>query len=142
MQDVVQKHNKESNYLVESAGIDSWFLGDDPDPRMKKIANQHGIFMRHKARLFQDNDFYQYDYIFAVNHDIYSYLLSRVPTKEMQNKIFLATDFSTLYKDEEIPDPYYGNQINFEKVFTMIKETASSIFDYLENKVEKKATGQ
>jgi protein-tyrosine phosphatase len=138
LESIVQKNGKQDDYMIDSAGIDKWFLGDDPDSRMQHVANKEGIVLRHKAKVFEDNDFYQHDYIFAVNHDIYAYLLSIVPTKKMQNKIYMATDFSEKHKDKEIADPYYGSKPNFEKVFTMIKETAQSIYEHLEKQIEKK----
>lgn len=133
-EDIVQKKNKSGKYQVDSAGIDSWFLGDEPDSRMQKVANQKGIYMHHKARILEDNDFYQFDYILAVNHDIHSYLISKAPTKKMKDKIYLATEFSSTHKDEEILDPYYGSFLNFERVFAYIEEIAGSIYEFLERK--------
>ncbi len=134
LQDIVIKHRKQEQYLIDSAGIDSWFVGDAPDSRMQKVLADHGITVQHQARVVEKNDFYQYDYLFAVNHDVYVFLRSLAPTKEMQDKVHLATAFYEHHLGEEIPDPYDGNEINFRHVYQLISNVAESIFHHLETK--------
>ena len=71
--------------------------------------------------------FADYDYIFVVTKNILN-TLSKGATAEERKKIFLATHFSCIYKDQDIPDPYHGDESHFEEVFTMSATLVDEIF--------------
>lgn len=51
-------------------------------------------------------------------------------SKKHLDKVFLATHFSTKYKDEEIPDPYFGGEKGFELLWDRVEDSCKSIFTH------------
>lgn len=121
--------NGDSEILeVDSCAISSWNLGDDVDPRMLKEAEKQGaLFPKHKAKLFKKKFYKEYDYIFVVTEEIRDHL-KQSATKAEAKKVLLATHFSSTYKGKEIPDPYYGSQTDFKKVYKMIETVVDETF--------------
>ncbi|MCH9630685.1 MAG: putative low molecular weight protein-tyrosine-phosphatase [Chlamydiia bacterium] len=128
----IKKSKKQSDYHVESCGIGAHFAGSDMDARMSKVSEKRGVYFSHKAITFEDAFFSAYDYIFVVTNEIKEYLQESAP-KGACEKIYLATHFSKHYKDEEIPDPYYGGEGGFEKVLNMVEDSVDGILEHLES---------
>ena len=106
--------------VVDSCGISAWHVGEDMDERMRLAAKQKGHnFELHKAKLFQREMLQEYDYIFVVTKELLDHLSQKASSGE-KSKILMATHFSPSFKNEEIPDPYYGGQSHFDEIYQMI----------------------
>ena len=134
---LIKKNHKQDAYHVESCGIGAHFAGQDMDARMQKMSEKKGVHFNHKVVTFEGAFFSAYDYIFVVTNEIKHYLEESAPEKTSE-KISLATHFSKYYKDEEIPDPYYGGDDGFEKVLNMVEDSVEGIFEHLESSQTKK----
>jgi protein-tyrosine phosphatase len=44
-----------------------------------------------------------------------------------KGKLHLATEFSSAYKDKDLPDPYFDGESRFELIMDMSQEIAQSI---------------
>jgi protein-tyrosine phosphatase len=115
---------------VESCGLHSTFLGNPPDRRMQDVAEAHGITLDNRAKIFEESFFDQFDAIFCVTEDILSAVKAMAHSKKHLDKVFLATHFSTKYKDEEIPDPYFGGEKGFELLWDRVEDSCKSIFTH------------
>lgn len=105
---------------VDSCAISSWNLGENMNPKIRAAAEKAGYRLgEHKAKLFRKEMLKEYDYIFVVTEEILDHLKS-MASEEDKEKILLATHFSLKHKGSEIPDPYYGDEACFEKVFQMM----------------------
>ena len=115
---------------IESCGLQSTFLGNPPDRRMQAVAQAHGIILDDRAKIFESSFFEQFDAIFCVTEDVLSAVKAMAYTNEHQNKIFMATHFSAKYKDEEIPDPYFGGEKGFELLWDRIEDSCKGIMHH------------
>ncbi|MDP1834558.1 MAG: low molecular weight protein-tyrosine-phosphatase [Chlamydiales bacterium] len=108
--------------VVESAGIGDWHVGERADARMQAAALQRGIVLSDRARVIRPEDFDRFDYILAVDHTILYELYQLAPTPQQKAKIHLATAFSPTYHNQDVPDPYYGNDAGFNVVLDMLED--------------------
>jgi protein-tyrosine phosphatase len=119
---------------IESCGMGDWHVGQLPDARMRNAIHARGIVLSSRAQRFDPVFIDAYDYILAVDHDILADLHHHAHTPEQKAKIHLLTDFSKLYKGQDIPDPYYGGPGAFELVIDMIEESCQGLLEQIKKK--------
>lgn len=123
---LVQEKNLSEKVLVDSCAITPSFLGAPADPRMVAAANKRGVHIDHKAKLFEEEYFKAFDYIFASDHEVLKVLQQMAPENE-KSKLHLASEYSTAYKDKDLPDPYFDGESQFEAIMDMSQEIAQAI---------------
>ena len=128
---LINKRGVSSQITVASCGLGDWNLGQLPDERMRKTAEERGVILSSRAQSFKREFFDRYDYILPVDlkvmHELYRWAL----TPEHKAKIHLMTKFSKIYKDQEIPDPYYYGQGHFDLVMDIIEDACEGLLDHL-----------
>jgi protein-tyrosine phosphatase len=123
---LVQEKNMTEKVLVDSCAVTPSFLGAPADPRMVAAANKRGVHIDHKAKLFEEEYFKAFDYIFASDHEVLKMLQQMAPENE-KGKLHLATEYSTAFKDKDLPDPYFDGESRFETIMDMSLEIAQTI---------------
>jgi protein-tyrosine phosphatase len=131
LQKALQENNLADKVFVDSCAVTPSFLGAPADPRMVAAAHKRGIHIEHKAKIFEESYFKVFDYIFASDQEVLKILQSRAPDSE-KGKLHLATEFSTAYKDKDLPDPYFDGESRFELIMDMSQEIAQSIIKRLQ----------
>ena len=63
MRHLVAERGLDDEFLIDSAGIGSWHVGQLPDRRMRQCGQRHGYNFDHRARQFSSKDFARFDYI-------------------------------------------------------------------------------
>ena len=124
------------NYIVDSVGTGNWHVGHSPDPRSIKIANQKGIDISDlKGRQFCVDDFSKFDYIYAMDNQNYKNVIALATTEAEKSKVRLI--LNELFPDEnvDVPDPYFGLENGFEKVYDMLDEVCEIIAKNLQKDV-------
>ncbi|PQA86508.1 low molecular weight protein-tyrosine-phosphatase [Hyphococcus luteus] len=117
---------------IESAGTGGWHAGDPPDGRMIKAAARRGVDISYqRARQVDLSDFYQFDYILAMDLSNHTDLLELAPPNRTCD-IRLFLDFADC-AERETPDPYYGGGDGFERVLNLIELGAEGFLDHLED---------
>lgn len=108
--------------LVDSAGTASYHIGSLPDVRARKISEERGITLTHRARAFTQEHFQQFDYILAMDKDNLQNILKLEPsTHKATVKLMRAYDIK--HPNEDVPDPYYGELDGFVEVFDMLERS-------------------
>lgn len=121
-----------NNFIVDSAGTGSWHVGNTPDPRSIATAKNHGIDISNlKGRQFSKKDFTDFDYIYVMDNQNYKDVIELATTEEDKAKVTLILDEIFPGERVDVPDPYYGLQDGFEKVFDMLDEACDSIAEKL-----------
>lgn len=117
---------------IESAGTGGWHAGDPPDPRMISAAGRRGYDLSHqRARKVEDADFFEFDYLLAMDLSNHTDLLELAPpNRECDIRLFL--DFSD-GDERETPDPYFGGDDGFDHVLKLIERGAAGFLDHLED---------
>jgi protein-tyrosine phosphatase len=102
----------------DSAGTESYHIGDPPDPRSVQHAKERGYDLSGlRARQVHADDFHSFDLILAADELNLHELRRRCP-REQQGRLRLFLD------DVALPDPYYGESDGFEKVLDLVEKQA------------------
>lgn len=112
---------------VESCGIGDWHAGQLPDPRMQAAASDRGVTLTSRAKQFHPRFFDEFDIILALDREVLKDLYKFATTVEHKAKVHLATAFSTSYKNQDVPDPYYGGRADFDLVLDMMEDVCEEL---------------
>ena len=112
----------EKEFFIDSAGTASYHIGSPPDKRSIEVAKNNGIdISMQRARAFKSNDFKTFDIIYAMDSQNYSDLISKCNSKDEMLKVKL------ILKNQNVPDPYYGELFNFKNVFELLNKSCDQI---------------
>ena len=115
---------------VDSAGTQSYHIGDAPDRRSQKHASRRGYDLSSlRARQVNINDYAEYDLILAMDKSHLNYLMQYCPA-EYQSKVKLFLSFASQSTEQEVPDPYYGGEQGFEHVLDLIEDACQGIVQF------------
>ncbi|MFO1431052.1 MAG: low molecular weight protein-tyrosine-phosphatase [Candidatus Competibacteraceae bacterium] len=118
--------------VVASAGTHTFHLGAAPDMRGQIVAGRRGVSLKGiRARRLAEDDFSAFDYLLAMDQENYSYLHDLCPQSEHREKIQLFLSYAPHLADREIPDPYYGSQVGFERVMDLLEAGAEGFLLHL-----------
>lgn len=113
---------------VDSAGIGAWHAGQLPDIRMRRCGDRHGYDIRHRARQVEEGDFDRFDIVMGMDAQNVSDLLRLARTDGQRAKVRLMADYLTRHPGQKsIPDPYYGDDGDFELAVELIEDAADNI---------------
>lgn len=117
---IATKHK--ASLEIDSAGTAAYHIGKSPDSRSQLAAQKRGISMAgQSARQVSADDFYQFDYIFAMDKSNYQNLLSIKPSNASAQLVLFLNEFGSM-KYDEVPDPYYGEGDGFELVLDLLED--------------------
>jgi protein-tyrosine phosphatase len=118
-----------TDFFVDSAGTGGWHAGQSPDERSIATARNYGIdISNQKARKFTVSDFYTFDHIFVMDQSNFKDVLNLAPDDVAKSKVALI-----LGPSKEVPDPYYGGQDGFEKVYHLLDQACEEIAIKIKN---------
>ena len=102
----------------DSAGTENYHIGDAPDPRSISHARDRGYDLSSlRARQVHASDFHEFDLILAADELNLRELRRRCPPEQHHRlALFLG--------DNALPDPYYGESDDFEKVLAWVEKQA------------------
>lgn len=118
---------------IDSAGIGSWHVGQLPDSRMRACGKRHGYDFNRHARQVQKSDFDNFDIIFGMDAQNIADLRRLAPSPEAAKKIRLMADYLTDHQGQRsIPDPYYGDDTDFDFALELIEDASRQIIKQLQ----------
>ena len=107
---------------IDSAGTAAYHIGKSPDARSQQVALKRGINMSgQRARKVAENDFYEFDFILAMDKANYRDLLAIKPSNASADVLLFLNEFGSMGYDE-VPDPYYGGEQGFELVLDLLED--------------------
>ncbi len=133
---LVKEDGLEQDFFIDSAGTSAYHAGDGADNRMKRHASRRNIQLTSLSRQLVRKDFEKFDIILAMDGNNYEEILSLDRKSEYRNKISMMTDYSTLYKNWDVPDPYYGGEAGFEEVLNILEESCRGLLAAIKNSNE------
>lgn len=117
-----------TSVFVDSAGTGGWHIGELPDPRSVDIARDNRIDITdQRCRKFSPDDFENFDWIYVMDRSNLSDVLSMAVKEHHIKKVKMILDELGQESDLEVPDPYYGGEGGFERVFEMLDEACERI---------------
>jgi protein-tyrosine phosphatase len=116
---------------VDSCGTSNYHIGDGADPRTIASASRHGVPVDHCARQLTKEDLDDFDFIFAMDKSNYRNILRLVRGSDVKSKIKLMRDFDPEAKGAEVPDPYHGDEKDFQEVFDILDRCTTTFVEHL-----------
>ncbi|WP_179377264.1 low molecular weight protein-tyrosine-phosphatase [Winogradskyella wichelsiae] len=121
---IMESKLTKDHFYVDSAGTAAYHIGNLPDKRSIAVAKSNGLDISgQSARKFIVSDFDTFNYIYAMDQSNYSDIISLARNTADIEKVKLFLDANSSIEDKNLPDPYYGDLIDFEYVFDLINET-------------------
>ena len=121
---------------ISSAGTIATHLGSLPDERARTEARRRGIDLTSRASRFRSGDAAYYDLVLAMDRSNLTDLHGLTPEPELRARLHLLRSFDPQLRpddrwDGEVPDPYYGGDDGFARVFDMVDAACRGLFDHL-----------
>lgn len=127
----IQQAGLEHAFSADSAGTHDFNLGSAPDARAQAAARHRGYGMEGMhARQMTMDDFQTFDFILVMDKSNLAILKKACPP-ECLHKLTLVTQFSSNYQGCEIPDPYSGDSLAFERVLDMLEDAVEGLVERL-----------
>ena len=115
-------------FEIDSAGTGDWHVGNTPDKRSVAVAAKYNIDISQlSGRQFTSLDYDRFDYIYVMDRSNLENVLKLAPSKEAKHKVSLILDSIFPGEQVEVPDPYYGGDDGFERVYHMLDEACTTI---------------
>ncbi len=125
----IMRSKLSDEFEIDSAGTIDYHQGHQADERSIKVARHHGIdISNHRARKITAEDFEYYDIIYCMDASNYENALMLAKNDDQRAKVSLI-----LENGNEVPDPYYGDISDFEKVYQLLDEACERIAEELAN---------
>ncbi len=119
-----------THIIVESAGFESFHVGDSPDNRAQSTLKKYNIDISQKrARLFKVSDFDHFDYIYIMDENNYHFIKSFSRTENDMAKTDYIMNNVNPKLNYSVPDPYYGNKDGFELVYRLLDAACDKIIE-------------
>jgi len=136
-QHLVNERGLDSYFYIDSAGTSAFHIGEPANSKSQKVANEHGVQLRSRARRFEADDLEEFDLILAMDHENFDNIKQLDSANNYSEKIKLMREFDPKPGDKAVPDPYYGGMDGFQNVFDVLKRSSETLLDQLEQQVEK-----
>lgn len=121
--------------FVDSAGLHGQLAGQPPDLRGRQAAATRGIDLSAiRSRPVDDEDLELFDYILAVDSEVYNELLQMCRTPAQRRRVQLLMRYGGAENSavgNDIPDPYYGGSAGFENVLQMLERAADGLLQHI-----------
>ena len=114
---------------VDSCGTSRFHINENPDKRAIACLKKKGIMIDQlKARQFELNDFEHFDHIYVMDKTNLEDILNLASSQQHRSKVSLWMN-AVSETNESVPDPYYGGEEEFERVFNMLESTSKKLVD-------------
>ncbi|MBR1505953.1 MAG: low molecular weight phosphotyrosine protein phosphatase [Prevotella sp.] len=132
MKHLVSERGLTNEFMIDSAGIGSWHVGQLPDSRMRQCGQRHGYTFDHRARQFSAKDFDRFDYIAVMDHENYHDVARQARSSADLQKIIRMSDYLTHHPNQQtVPDPYYGTERDFEFALELLEDACDGLLKAL-----------
>lgn len=133
---LIEKEGVDNQFDIESAGTHAYHVGEAPDLRAQKAAEDRGVNLsKIRARKVIYGDFEDYDYLLAMDEDNYEILMETCPD-QYKDKVKFFLEYAPHLTTREVPDPYYGGKYGFERVLDLVEEASIGFLNTLKQSGE------
>ena len=120
-----------NQFIVDSAGTGSWHIGKKADSRMRVAAKKRNINITSHARQIREDDFLKFKYILVMDNSNFNNVVNfknRVKGSDFA-RILKIQDFSSVFAEKEVPDPYFGGDAGFDHVLDILEDSVSCFLE-------------
>ncbi len=129
--DLIKKKGLNDTFIVDSAGTGSWHIGKKADARMRISAERRGLNILSTARQINTKDFENFNYILAMDNSNFKNIndLKNRNSSSDFSSIKKIQDFRSVFKDLEVPDPYFGGDEGFDHVLDILEDSVGGFLE-------------
>ena len=114
--------NRFPDLFIDSAGLIDTHKGENPDPRSIANAKRNGVDISLLvSRPLSESDLLNFDSILVMDRKNLDALKKFNNYRNAEHKILPAGYFLDSNNPPDIPDPYYGEEKDFQLVFDMLQ---------------------
>ena len=138
---IFAKKAKEAGFedvmLSDSAGTSDAHKGEPCDARAVLTCRRRDVQLAgHRARQIEASDFEKFDLILAMDWEVLTELQQRAPAA-MRHKIQLLMRYANDIDEAIVPDPYYGLNEGFTRVYEYCSDACEGIIENFEKKAKQ-----
>ena len=115
-------------FRVDSAGTGGWHAGEKADPRSRAVAAKHGIELPSRARKIEPRSDRQFDLVIAMDAQNHRDLLE---LGFDDGRVRLMREWDEHAPGDDVPDPYYGGDDGFDRVYEMLLRSCEMLLNEL-----------
>jgi protein-tyrosine phosphatase len=130
---LVHARGLEARYRIDSAGTGGWHAGERPDARAIAVARRNGVQLTGRARQVEPADLGDFDYLIAMDRQNLRELTALARTHGASAAIRLLREFDPEPGDSQVPDPYYGGDEGFDRVYEMVLRACAGLLEAIES---------
>ena len=120
---------------IDSAGTHNYHPGEPPDARSQHYAKLRGYDLSDlRARALRDADIERYDWLIVMDDLNYSTVLART-LETHHRKLRLLTEFCSERRQCGVPDPYYGDATDFNRVLDLVEDACNGLVERIRNDI-------
>jgi len=115
---------------VVSAGTGGWHTGEPMDKRAATVLAEAGYDPSHHiARKFTIDWYAENDLLLAMDENNYADMADLAPSVASLDKLRMFREFDPVAteRDNEVPDPWYGELDGYRLVLAMVERTADNL---------------
>lgn len=117
-------------WTVDSAGTQSYHIGEAPHPFSQKVCLRNGIdITAQRARQFELADFERFDKIYAMADDVYANIREIGEGKADMGKVDFFLNELKESCNASVPDPWFGDEKMYTPVYDLINRTCEAIIE-------------
>ncbi|MCW5758109.1 MAG: low molecular weight phosphotyrosine protein phosphatase [Phycisphaeraceae bacterium] len=119
--------------VVDSAGTGDWHAGEGPDRRAMAVARRRGVHLPSIARQVRvPEDFDRFTHLVPMDASNMAHLLD-LGAPPGRVRLMRAYDpaHAGLPVAPDVPDPYYGGDDGFDRVFDMLESACLGLVEHL-----------
>ena len=138
LREAVERAGLGDRVVVDSAGLGGWHVGQGADRRSVRVLSDHGIdatdhtVQQITRHWFGGDD--EPDLLLAMDGSHHADLRRLAPHAEVRMYREFDPALAALPRDDvdlDVPDPYYGDQSEFEEVYAMIAAATPGVVVHL-----------
>ncbi len=128
----IMKTKLPENFVVDSAGTIALHEGEEPDRRAIITAGNNGVdISNQRSRPISKADLDHFDVIYCMDLHNFEDVISMATNEEQRGKIKLLLQEAGNHTTGEVPDPFYGDMYDFEKVFELLDRSCGIVAEKL-----------
>lgn len=127
---ILQKKAADAGFecTIDSAGTNGYHTGEAPHHLSQKVARLHQIDLSaQRARNFTKKDLENFDIIYAMAADVMRDIQRMAGTSDQMHKVKLFLEELQPGSQQDVPDPWYGDEDGYHEVFELISKTCDNI---------------
>lgn len=130
----LKAQNLIGEFSSDSCGTSDYHIGELPDERTIKCARRNDIPIDHRGRQIHRVDIREFEYIIAMDNSNKFSIQKQIEQQGLKNKnIFLIREFQISPDLIDVPDPYYGNEEDFDLVYNILDDSIESLLEHLKS---------